>query len=668
MLAKYKQKYFYLFLIIYGLGSTTTSLYAQDNIEQASMMVEIGDEIMSHTQAISEARDMYLAAVNLDPKNIRANYMAGVTTLASVNKGAARPFFQHVLELDPEYSFDILYKIGRALHYDYKFDEAIEYYSRYADKLAAVGATPGKEYATAKEVDRRLYECEQGKILVEFPEDVEIDNAGPQVNSSSDDYAPVVNQNQDILIFTSRRKEGNLNPDVAEDNKPYEDVYISFKKDSVWTEAQNIKAPINTLYHDSNVGLSSDGNTLFLYKDDNGGDIFVAERDETGNWSKPESLGKPINTDYAETSVSLTPDGETLFFASDRKGGYGGLDIWITHLNKKGVWEDPVNLGPEINTSYDEDGAFIGYDGKTLYFSSAGGEGMGGFDIYRVIYDSLAGSWGAPENMGYPINTPDHDIYFTPTENGRNAYYSSAREDGFGGSDIYILKIPEVLQHQEQAKAPKITVTLKVSIFDDSKTPVDASLNLTETNGSGMLFATHIGTGVYSFKSYNAETKQYQLGVSAAGFEPQKLNIEMPATGEESSVIEKSIYLVKKIAPPPAPVVQSKKLRNIYFDFNKSAVKSEYEDKVAAAVAYLNANPQAKLLLIGHSDLIGIEKYNTKLSQNRADNVKKAIIRQGITASRVQTKGAGSKYPLASNDQEKEGRELNRRVEFKVIR
>jgi len=668
----------YFCLTFLGLWLATASVWAQDDRETAVQMVEIGDEILNQTQAYMEARYMYISAVNMDPDNIRANYMAGVTTLQTIDKGEASRYFLRVLEIDPEYSFDILYKIGRAYHYAYKFDDAIKYYQRYEQKLAAIGMTPDSEFGTKQEVERKLYECEQGKILVEFPEDVEIVNAGSAINSPSDDYAPVVNTAETLLIFTSRRQEGNLNPDVATDNYPYEDIYFANKVDSAWTDAENIKQPINTLYHDSNVGISGDGNIIYLYKDHNEGDIFRAKRDVDGNWSEPISIGKPVNTEYSETTVTVTPDGKTMFFASNRKGGFGGLDIWVTHRDKKGAWGSPENLGESINTTLDEDGPFIGYGGKTLYFSSEGGVGMGGYDIYRVSYDSLMGAWTAPENMGYPINTPDHDIYFVTTKDGKSAYFSSVREDGFGGSDVYILKIPEVLKHKEKAVKPKITLAIR--LYDDAMKPVDASLKLVEDNGGNQLFEVRKGTGDYSFVSSDEEIKLYKLDVVGPGFEPQQVSITIPGVGEMSDTIVKEIFLVRvkpkeipkaipKVIPKVVPrVVTSSKLRNIYFSFGYSNIKADYSEMISRAVEYLNSHPSDKLLLSGHTDYIGKERFNASLSIRRAENVKKAILAQGVDSSRIMTEGLGSTHPLASNDQEREGRELNRRVEFKLLK
>lgn len=669
MLLNQKSKIYLLLVLLIGLSPIT--LKAQDNVATAAQLVEIGDEIFHQTMAVMEARDLYITAVNMDGNNVRANYMAGLTTLQSVDKGEAATYFLKVLELDPEYSFDILYKIGLAFHYDYKFDQAIEYYSRYTQKIAGK-EIPGDEYASAKEVERKIYECEQGKIMVEFPEEIQSENIGNTINSPADEYAPVVNQAEDIMIFTSRRRDGNLNPDVASDNAPYEDIFISYKQDSGWTKAKNIGQPINTLYHDSNVGLSKDGKILYIYKDENEGDIYQSEQDENGNWTEPKPLGKPINSSYSETTISISPDGQTLFFASNRKGGYGGLDIWMTQKDKKGDWGDPVNLGNEINTEYNEDGPFIGYDSKTLYFSSEGGEGMGGYDVYRVVYDSSMGTWGAPENMGYPINTPDHDIYFVPTSDGEKAFYSSVRDQGFGNSDIYMLAIPQELHHQEQGAVPSPKITFIVKVMGENNTAVDASMLMEQKDGPDKLYSSRIDKGQYQFVTNPAVPRTYVLSVAAAGYEKQAITVNLPAVGQQDTVIERSVDLtpeVKQSTPPPPPKITytGKKLRNIYFDFNSAWVKTANMDKVEAAVAYMQKNSTKKMLLVGHSDKIGAERYNKGLSKRRADNVKNAMVKLGIPASRIMTKGEGFKYPLASNDDEKEGRELNRRVEFKVI-
>ena len=673
----------YLFATFLLIG-TILPTFGQEksNAELAQDYVEMADEIMRETKAYDDAAFMYNTAALFDPNNIRANFMSGVTMLESVTKGKATEYFTKVYEQNPDYTFDLLYKIAQSLHYGYKFDEATKFYEQYLDKLAANPDYLGDDLVAESVVKRKIFECEQGKILREFPEDVEIVNLGSDINSKYYDYAPVVDAEENIMIFTSRRKEGNLNEDVSDDNIPFEDIFISKKVNGNWDYPDNVGNVVNTMYHDSNVGLSKDGKELFIYNDENNGDIYVSIIDENGAWSYPEPLSKQINTDYSETSVSLSPDGNTMFFASDKPGGEGGIDIWMSSRNAKGAWQKPENLGPQINTPFDEDGPFIGFDGKTLYFSSRGGNGMGGFDIFRIEYDSATMAWGAPTNMGYPINTPDDDIYFTPSKDGKHAYYASVKEDGLGYTDLYMLKVPDEMKHEDPTATPvKVAeevklapVILTLTISGPNREAMDATISLRGVSGSGGLPANRTSQGVYTFTSTLAKGQEYMLSITQNGFEPQLITINYPAAGNDPINFAQSVILVKAKIVAPVEVKQKPRVtsgngvRNVYFDFGSSYYHKEDAKYIQQAIEMLKQNPSLKLELYGHSDLVGMEKFNTSLSVNRANRVKSTIVKGGINANRIQVKGLGSSRPLAANDQEKEGRELNRRVEFKFVK
>lgn len=660
--------------------------FAQDqsNEEVAQQLVEIADEIMRETKAYGDAKDQYMMAAMMDPNNIRASYMSGITLLESVTKGEAKDYFMKVYEQDPDYSFDLLYKVGQSLHYGYKFDEATQFYDQYLEKLAANPDYLGNDMVADLIVKRKIFECEQGKILMEFPEDVEIENLGTDINSEYYDYAPVVDADENIMIFTSRRKLENLNQDVSEDNIPFEDIFVSKKVNGLWDFPDNIGNVVNTMYHDSNVGLSKDGKELYIYKDENNGDIYISTQDENGEWSYPEPLDRHINSDFSETSVTLSPDGNTMFFSSDRPGGEGGIDIWKSERNGKGDWQKATNLGAPINTPFDEDGPFIGFDGKTLYFSSRGGNGMGGYDIYRVEYDSAGMVWSTPTNMGYPINTPDDDIYFTPSKDGKRAYYASVKEDGLGYTDLYMLKVPDEMKRDDPKAEPvavvapvemaPVTLTVSVSGPDG---PMDAVISLRGVLGTGGLAGHKSATGVYDFASTDEKAQEYILNVTQSGYEPQLITISYPAAGTEPISFSQSVTLVKaKVEaapviekPKPTPVkVSGDRVRNVYFDFGSSYYHNEDVGFIEKAVGLMKQKQSIKLELYGHSDVVGMERFNKTLSTKRAERVKAAMVKEGIDASRIAVKGMGSDKPLASNDQEKEGRELNRRVEFKFIK
>ncbi len=674
----------YLFASFLMIGVVFPAL-AQDqsNAKLAQDYVEMADEIMRETKAFADAKDIYIMAANTDPNNIRASYMSGVTLLESVTKGKAEEYFMKVYEQDPDYTFDLLYKVGQSLHYGYKFDDATQYYDRYLDKLAANTGYLGDDLVAEAIVKRKIFECEQGKILMEFPEDVEIENLGPDINSKYYDYAPVVDADENIMIFTSRRKLENLNEDVDEDNFPFEDIFVSKKVNGLWDFPDNIGNVVNTMYHDSNVGLSKDGKELYIYKDENRGDIYVSTIDEGGNWSYPEPLGKHINSDYSETSVSLSPDGNTMFFSSDKPGGEGGIDIWVSQKNNKGAWQKSTNLGAPINTPYDEDGPFIGFDGKTLYYSSRGGNGMGGYDIYRIEYDSASQDWTAPTNMGYPINTPDDDIYFTPSKDGKRAYYASVREDGFGYTDLYMLKVPDEMKRDDPKAEPVAVVapvqlapvTLTVSVTGTSGV-MDAVVNLRGVLGTGGLAGHNTSKGIYTFASTESKGQEYILNITQNGYESQLITINYPAAVSEPINFSQSVKLVKaKVEPPkvekPRPTprkISGDRVRNVYFDFGSSYFHSEDAPYIEMAVGLMKQKSALKLELYGHSDVVGMERFNKLLSVNRAKRVKAEMVKAGIDAGRISVVGIGSEKPLAANDQEKEGRELNRRVEFRFIK
>ena len=655
----------------------------QTNEEIAQQYVELADQLYRETKAYADIKDMYVTAALMDPNNIRANYMSGISMLESVTKGQATEYFMKVYDQNPDFTFDLLYKVGQSMHYGYKFDEATQFYDQYLAKLAANPDYLGNDLVEEAIVKRKIFECEQGKILMEFPEDVEIENLGPDINSAFYDYAPVVDADENIMIFTSRRKLENLNEDVAEDNVPFEDIFVSKKVNGLWDFPDNIGNVVNTMYHDSNVGLSKDGKELYIYKDENNGDIYVSTLDENDNWSYPEPLDKHINSDFSETSVTLSPDGNTMFFSSDRPGGEGGIDIWVSQKNNKGAWQKASNIGAPINTPFDEDGPFIGFDGKTLYYSSRGGNGMGGYDIYRVEYDSASQVWSAPTNMGYPINTPDDDIYFTPSKDGKRAYYASVKEDGLGFTDLYMLKVPDEMKRDDPNAEPVAVVapvqlapvTLTVSISGPSG-PMGAVVNLRGVLGTGGLAANNSSEGVYSFASTEGKAQEYILNVTQNGYESQLITINYPAAGNEPIDFAQSVTMVKtKVEPPKVdkPKVTPRKIsgdkvRNVYFDFGSSYFHSEDAPYIEMAVGLMKQKAALKLELYGHSDVVGMERFNKSLSVKRAERVKATMVKAGIDASRISVKGMGSEKPLAANDQEKEGRELNRRVEFKFIK
>jgi outer membrane protein OmpA-like peptidoglycan-associated protein/tetratricopeptide (TPR) repeat protein len=679
--------------------------------ETAREYLDLAEEILEGSKAVDDARPLVALAADLDTTFIKANYEAGRLHLMTIQRDQASKYFMRVLRQDPDYRFDIEYSIGKSYQFGEDFDRAIDYFNRYKAKLAKKPNYQGRDRVDPAVVDRAIYECENGKEFISHPKNFSIVNIGREINSEFEDYAPVINEDETEIVFTTRRREDNLNQNVADDNKPWEDIFIAKKSGANWTYAKNIGEPVNGLNHDSNTALSADGKTLFLYNDENSGDILYSEF-LNGAWSTPIPLPGIINSSFAEKSVSISADEKTLYFSSNRPGGFGGLDIYKATKDSKGEWANVKNLGPKINTDLDDDGPFIDYDLVTLYFSSMGRKGMGGFDVFKSTYDPNKNDWSDPENLGYPINTPDNDIYIVFSKDNKRAYYSSVREDGMGYTDIYMITSPEgiknaqpvvtkkppvepepvdtvkqepvivkndpvvkdpivkrdpvvkepVVKKEPEPKKEIIPIRYIVTIVDASdKTPLDAKVKLQGAKDNVLVGASSLGNGVYEFTVANAKAKDYRLSIDREGyvFVNQNLKIEGATTKEKT--INRTIEL-RKLAVNVSGV-----LRNIYFDFDKATFKTESYTELNKLEAMMRQNDGMIVEISGHTDAVGGKPYNTFLSQKRAEAVKDYLTKKGIDARRIMAVGYGETKPIVSNDDEDEGREINRRVEFKVL-
>jgi len=676
-----------IFLTVIAAIVHHASAQQQQDKAQSKLYMEQAELILADTKAMDDARDIMVVAANFDTTNIKANFEAGHMHLLTINKDFAIKFFLRIYRQDPAYRFDLEYWIGKAYHFGLDFDNAIKYYSRYRAKLVRQPAYAGKDKVDLKEVERNIIECNNGKELVAHPKNFSIVNIGAEINSEFDDYAPVLSENGNEIVFTTRRRDGNSFENVADDNKPYEDIFTATRTRGAWSKAKNIGPIINTKFNNSNLSLSPDGNTLFLYNDDGNGDIYFSHRLKDRSWGVPEPLAGLINSTYKESSVSITKDGNKLYFASERPGGSGGSDIYVCTRDSKGEWTRVKNLGTTINTEYDEDGPFIDYDGKTLYFSSKGRKGMGGFDIFKsTLLDPERNEWSEPENLGYPINTPDNDIYFVSTSDGKKAYYSSTREDGFGYDDIYEISVsdqpkkepvvaekdpepekdPPIKKEEPRKEEPAKEVPKKVESFKyivtvvdaGSQSPLEAKVRLQGVKDNVMAGMVNQGNGVYEF-TVPSGPKDYRLSGERTGY--VFVNETVKIDGAPGKSATRTIRL-RKIA-----IGVSSVLRNIYFDFNLSVLKKESYSELGKLEAMMKQNDGIRVEISGHTDSYGSKVRNKLLSLHRADAVRSYLTSRGIDPRRVTTAGYGEDKPLASNDDEKEGRELNRRVEFKVV-
>lgn len=648
-------------LIFLAVAVLSLTGYSQEiDKKAAEEYLAMADEMRAGSIANNEIREIYVMAAAADPTNIKANFQAGRYHLITIGKDLAAQYLMRVYEADKNYYFSLEYHIGESYQYGMEFDKAIDFYTRYKSKLAAQPGYRGEDYTSLESTERRIAECQNGKEFVADPKNFSIVNIGGEINSEWDDFAPVLNEAEDEIVFTSRRREGNLNENVDDDNKPFEDIFTSKKAGGKWSSAKNIGAPINTASHDSNLAMSADGKVLLICSDKGNGDIFYCERQPDNSWGAPKALPGSINSEYEEKSATLSRDQKTIYFSSNRPGGFGGIDIYKATKDKKGEWGNVRNLGPVINTEENDDAPFIDYDDKTLYFSSLAHKGMGGYDIFRSVVDGK-GAWSQPENLGYPVNTPDNDIFYVHTKDGRRAYYSSVRQDALGYEDIYIITVPDK-PNEPVAEAPKRKIPLKyiIRVVDaDAKKVMPAKVMLQGAADNIVVASSSPLAGVYEFKV--SDSKDYKLSAEAEGFMFVNETVTLEGTSEQEKVVMKTIEM-KKLQVGFVSI-----LRNIYFDFNKASFKQVSYDELNKLERMLQQNTGMKVEIGGHTDIVGTKGYNKTLSQKRAEAVKDFLTKKGIDSRRITAVGYGSSKPLASNDDEEEGRELNRRVEFKVL-
>lgn len=489
---------------------------------------------------------------------------------------------------------------------------------------------------------------------LEFQEKPE--NLGAEVNSIYDELAPKITPDGKAVYFTRKYHPDNLGGFKDEDDVWYSELKNQFGK---WTNAVNMSSPINNQYNNFVQSITPDGNTLLLgnvYNKDGTMSPGVSITNITENgWSYPE---RQVLADFYNlnqfANYYLSNDGMFLLMSIERKDSYGNLDLYVSFRKGDNRWSKPENLGPIINTNVNDYSPFLAADGVTMYYSTSGKSGYGKEDIFLTTrLDDTWKNWSEPQNLGNVINSSESDTKYNIPASGEFAYFSTTN-NSLGKNDIFRVKLPSLI------KPKPVVLLIGKALNERNGKPISAKISYEdlETGEEVGIARTNPLTGEY--KIVLPAGKKYGFMAIADGHYSVTQNIDLSELSEYQE-IEKDL----KLAPIEVGAVFT--INNIFFEFAKAALLPESFPELNRAVKFLFNNPGIEIEISGHTDNVGSDITNQKLSDARANSVKEYLVKSGIDEKRMIAVGYGETRPIAFNTDE-EGRQMNRRVEFKIMK
>lgn len=593
------------------------------------------------------------------------NYQAKTKNKSDLTKAMAA--FNRIYDVCPYYKMQCNIYAARLAYFSEQFNEAIKF------------ATVVIENPDAFKGDRGDSIVQEAKVIIrksKFYEKV-LNNPVPfepnrvaGISTDADEYLGTLSPDGDYFYFTRRMEVPDDSPFGGGETITKEFFSYSKRRGQHFGKGEPLPSPFNGSRGEGSPTINITNDLIIFSKlvpttinnhPYNNYDLYYSEYID-GEWTNPKSLGSNVNRkDSWESQPSLSSDGKLLFFASDRPGSIGGSDIWYTERNSDGSWRKPVNLGPTINTEYDERSPFLHTDSKTLYFSSqsaptdSGHDGIGGQDIF---YSKLneKGQWTKPVNLGYPINSDGDDVNFFVSLDGKTGYFCSRKLEDKEGRDDWNFYEFELY---EEAR-PHSMIIVKGEVTSDDDDLEGATVEIRDT-------ATHvIATGVVSAHSGN-----FAIATEVKKEDPQPVIVTVKKEGHtyDSQIITPaqmdSSVITKKAEIKSIETGKICDLRDVYFETNSSQLTRESKVVVALFIQFLKDNPTVKVEIQGHTDNIGNDDANLKLSEQRAKSVYDYVVSQGITASRLRYKGYGESQPIADNNTAY-GRAKNRRTVFLI--
>ncbi len=638
-----------LFCGPWSLSAQDSSCASSENKKINKLFNEVQD--LYKKKNLADAYSLCKKISEEEPEFAPAWFMMGMINVkrSIPNYSAAEINFKKSVELCPEYDPYAYFYLGEIAYSDQKFEDAVTYLNLFMKDVDKVKSD--KDYDRAESI---LRFCSNYQDLTKNPVPFE-PRPVPGICSRSDEYLPIISPDNELALFTRHVKLPPSKDDLVPKEKEVERFMYCERKNGFFEESKEMPYPFNQSDNEGGASLTID-NKFLVYtrcKFTQGGAYYNCDlcysRYRYGMWDEVENLGKNVNLpDAWDSQPSISSDGKTIYFVSDRNGGLGGYDIYKTTCNEKGEWSTPVNVGPPINTKGNEKSPFIHPDNRTLYFSSEGLPGMGGYDIF---YSRLGedGKWGKPKNIGYPINSVNDDVGFFVSTDGHYGYFASNKYQGVGGMDVFsfnlypearpekVLLVKGELKNEETKEAVKAKIEIKnIKTREITEIPVDS------TDGRY--------AAVMLFKNDFIMTVKKE----GFGFESRYISQE-DTTFKETAEVDIEIK--------PIEVGQSYKLNDVYYATDSYELTAASMVVIDGFKEFLDENPTIKVSIEGHTDNVGNDDYNLKLSENRAQSVYNYLIEKGEPPSRLSYKGYGESTPVADNNTP-EGKAKNRRTVF----
>lgn len=655
----------------------------KDGLKKATEAIKKGDELLAlGMEAVFNVQDYKLnfkkalqsfeIAQKFNPNNAELNYKIGVCHANSTDPFLSIVYFKKAKELDPKCDPFLNYYYGYAMQLEGNFDGALASYAAFENEYK-------KADNFTKFVLQRKKECAAAKKGIKSPVRAWVDNMN-EINTEFDDIAPSISVDGAEMIMSSNRPNQNTANEVGGYDH---DIHSTTLRDFKWNTPQRLRGAINSDVDDVTNTISYDGTRMLLHRIGVGDQTEIFESQLKGlEWSDPTMMSNQISSPRAnEKYACYNDDGWKIYFTRDNENRSNGMEVMFSAMQSK-IRKDYMGatMVSTVNSKFNEGPIYITVDGETMYIASEGFESMGGYDIF--MSKKIQGQWSIPVNLGYPINSPYDDFYFSPTANGKFAYISSNRAGGKGGFDIYkvtfwgddkapITEVEDYLlasiampikDNQIEAKVDvnkkSLTVFKGITIDAMTKKPVESVIDITD-NVTGKIiesFTTNSATGKFILTLPSG--KNYGIAVKADGYLFHSENFDIP-NGSDDALVNKIIEL-KNIA------IGSKiALRNIFFDVAKATLRPESNTELDRLVKLMQDVPKLKIEISGHTDNTGSATLNETLSQNRAQAVVDYLKAKGIAATRMNAKGYGMSMPVAPNTTES-GRQLNRRTEFEI--